>query len=443
MLSIDELRQQTLEVLRKNDHGEYTIPAKGLYAHQWLWDSCFIAIGLRHVNIERAQHELKSLLRGQWSNGMLPNIIFAGDPWYNRDRNIWRSYLSPFSPDDVNTSGVTQPPMLAEAVVQIGKELKTAERRSWYQTMFPALVRYHLWLYADRTTPESALVTLIHPYECGLDNTPYWIDQLHKMHWPWWARLITATHIDKAATLFRRDTRHVPSGQRMKNIEALLYYHWMTKIRRKQYNAPRVLKRAKFALDDLAFNSIFIRANVHLQTIAQEIRRPLPAELITSMAQTEKALDELWDAYKGQYFSRNARTKKFVREPTIATLLPLYAGCISKERAEDLVKLLRNRHSFGANFPVPSVPFNSKYFEAHSYWQGPTWLNTNWLIIDGLQRYGFKQEAGIIRAKSLQLVRESGCYEYFSPIDGTPAGAKEFSWTAALALDFLAQSKAG
>lgn len=439
MLSPAETKQLAEDVLATNSHGEYTIPAHGLYAHQWFWDSCFIAIGLRHLDIDRAQTELKSLLRGQWSNGMIPNIIFAGDPWYNQDRNIWRSHLSPFSPDDINTSGLTQPPMLAEAVTQIGKKLTKPERRSWYQTMYPALLKYHLWLYADRTEAEDGLVTLIHPYESGLDNSPPWIHMLKNEHWPWWATLLEKTGLDSAASLFRRDTRHVPGNQRMKNLEALLYYHRVTQIRRKHYNAPQILKKTSFALDDLAFNCIFIRANQHLMTIAKSINRPLPEELLGSIAKTEESLDQLWDAYKGQYFSRAHKTKKLVRESTIATLLPLYAGCITKERAEQLVSLLRNRHGFGANFPVPSVPFNSKYFEAHSYWQGPTWLNTNWLIIDGLRRYGYKQEADIIQAKSLQLVREHGCYEYFSPIDGSPAGAEKFSWTAALTLDLLSK----
>lgn len=437
MAETEELTEQLKAVLKANDRGEHTIPAGGLYQHQWLWDSCFIAIGLRHTDLERAQLELRSLIRGQWSNGMLPNIIFEGDPWYSQDRNIWRSHLSPFAPDDVNTSGITQPPMLAEAVVQVGEKLNKPERRSWYQTMFPALLKHHLWLYADRTEAEDGLVALIHPYESGLDNTPPWIYTLNNEHWPWWASVIRNTRLDSVAGLFRRDTRHVPGSQRMDNLEALLYYYRITQIRRKHYNAPQILKKTGFALDDLGFNCILIRANEHLVTIAKTINIELPVELTGSMAKTAQSLEQLWDAYKGQYFSRAHRTKKLIRESTIATLLPLYAGSVSPERAEQLVSLLRNRHAFGANFPVPSVPFNSKYFEPHSYWQGPTWLNTNWLIIDGLQRYGYKKEAAIVAAKSIQLVKDHGSYEYFSPIDGTPAGAKDFSWTAALTLDLL------
>jgi hypothetical protein len=98
-------------VLAHNDKKLFTLPAEGLYPHQWLWDSCFVAIGLRHIDIDRAQTELTSLLRGQWSNGMLPHMIFDDALLYTQDRNIWRSQLSVYAPDDVSTSGITQPPV--------------------------------------------------------------------------------------------------------------------------------------------------------------------------------------------------------------------------------------------------------------------------------------------------------------------------------------------
>src|SRR3990167_5302245 len=120
---------------------------------------------LLHLDIERAKTELQSLLRGQWSNGMMPNIIFSEGQEYHRDRELWRSYLSPYSPDKVATSGITQPPVLAEAVAQIGEKLKTPERRTWYKSMYPALLRYHEWLYGDRDPHKEGLIILLHPYE--------------------------------------------------------------------------------------------------------------------------------------------------------------------------------------------------------------------------------------------------------------------------------------
>src|SRR5476649_1165870 len=113
MQDMPELLEQAKGVLEMNDRGNYTIPAHGLYPHQWLWDSCFIAIGLRHDDVERAKTEILSLLRGQWHNGMLPHMIINPNSGERRrNGNIWRSWLNPNAPDDVTTSGITQPPIL-------------------------------------------------------------------------------------------------------------------------------------------------------------------------------------------------------------------------------------------------------------------------------------------------------------------------------------------
>lgn len=426
-------------VLAENKRDQFTAPAQGLYPHQWLWDSCFISIGLGHYDIERAQQEILSLLRGQWSNGMLPHMIFAPGDAHRRDRNIWRSWLSPFAPDDVATSGITQPPMLAEAIVRIGQKLPRDERRSWYQTVYPALLAYHQWLYNERDPHGEGLVLQIHPHEIGLDNTPPWINQLRQHHMPWWASLMEKTHLDAVVTLFRRDTHRVPQAQRIGNLEALLFYDVIRRLRRKTYNTEKILMRSLFAIEDLTFNSIFIRANQHLLEIAKSIKREIPDDLKERMAKSEGAMEQLWDAYSSQYYSRNFVTHKLIKEPSIATLMPLYAGTVTKERAEQLVSLLERKDMFGPAFPIPTVPIDSNWFNPFGYWQGPTWINTNWLIIDGLRRMGFNDHAEALAESTIELVQKGGFNEYFNPETGEPAGAVNFSWTAALIIDLLSK----
>ncbi len=424
-------------VLDMNDRGNYTQPAHGLYPHQWLWDSCFVAIGLRHLDVERAKSELLSLLRGQWQNGMLPNIIFRDDPQYRTDRNIWRSWINPFAPSDVTTTGITQPPMLADAVVQVGAKMDWPERRSWYAVMYPALVSYHAWLYHDRDPHKEGLVLQIHPWETGLDNTPPWMSEMREHQLPFWITVIRYTHADQFINLFRRDTRSVPIDERFSTIEALTLFDIQRRLRRKSYDANKILDHSLLTIEDLAFNSIFIRANTQLQQIAESLREELPKELTESMKRTEKALEELWDPYSNQYYSRDFATHRLLKTPTVATLLPLYAGTISQERAAQLIRLLENEHAFGPAYPVPSVPLNSFWYNPRLYWQGPSWVNINWLIIDGLKRYGYKDHAAALTDSTLEMVKNGGSYEYFDPRDGTGAGAANFSWTAALAIDLL------
>lgn len=428
-------------VLSKNQHGDYTIPAEGLYPHQWLWDSCFIAIGIAEYDVERAKKELSSLLRGQWSNGMLPHMIFDNSDEHKRDRNIWQSWRNAHAPDNLATSGLTQPPMLAEAVVKIGKKLSKVERRSWYQDMYPALLAYHQWLYKERDPHNEGLVLLIHPWESGLDNSPPWVNQLHLHDRPWWVNLVEKLRLDKIALFLRRDTAHVPPGQRLDSIDALLYFAILQRLKRKNWDTEKILERSHFSFQDLTYNCILIRANSLLKQIAKTIGRELPEELSTSIEKAEEALELLWDGFYKQYYSRTFITHKLVKEASIATLMPLYAGSITKERASELVKLMSSPSQFGTDYPVPSVPLSSKFYKQLGYWQGPTWLNTNWLIIDGLKRYGFESEAKKIIDASLKMVTKHGPYEYFSAKSGKPAGAKNFSWTAALTISLIKLNK--
>jgi len=442
MSDMPDLSEQAIALLQKNDRGLYTVPADNLYPHQWLWDSCFIALGQRHYDVERAKMEILSLLRGQWGNGMVPHMIFNKELEYRNDRNAWRSWVSPYAPDDVVTSGITQPPMLAEAIFRIGEKLDLPERRSWYRQVFPGLLAYHEWMYRERDPHEEGLTLQIHPWETGLDNNPAWMSELHEHLLPGWIRFIQKTRLDIVASLFRRDTHSVSPDQRFSTIDALALYDAQRRLRRKEYNIDRILDHSLFTIEDLAFNCILIRANEHLVNIAKTLRADIPEATLQRMERTRRALDELWDPYTEAYYPRDFVTHKLIKEPTIEGLLPLYAGCISPERAELLVKSLENGHMFGPAHPVPSVPLNSPWFNADRYWQGPTWLNTNWLIADGLKRYGYKDHAEALIESSLELLDGGEFNEYFNPLTGKPLGAKNFSWTAAVALDWLKTAKA-
>ncbi len=430
------------DVLTLNDKGTHTVPAKGLYPHQWLWDSCFIAIGIAHYDVTRAQSEILSLFRGQWSNGMLPSIILRNKrdkdgPAYDRHERIWRSWLNPNSPDDVDTSGITQPPMIAEAIIKIGEQLSKADRKVWYKKVYPGLVRYHEWLYNERDPHDEGLVLLVHPWEAGLDNTPPWMKFMSDHLLPWWIRVFRKTRLDEVVGWFRSDSKMVLKDQRLTNVEALALFSVQRRLRRKNYDFDRLINHSLFAIEDLTFNSIFIRANHHLQDISKELKKPLPDSLVKKMDKSDKKINDLWDEYAQEYFSRDFVSHRLLTESSIASFMPLYSGVISKERAARIVESLENEHRYGMHYPVPSVPMDSPWFQANRYWQGPTWVNTNWLVIEGLKKYGYDDHAEALRESTIEMVRRGGFHEYFNPIEGSGIGSASFSWTAALIIDLI------
>ena len=143
---------------------------------------------------------------------------------------------------------------------------------------------------------------------------------------------------------------------------------------------------------------------------------------------------------RGQFYSREGRFGALIISSCAATFLPLYAGTATKPQAAELVKLLSDPGRFWGAWPVPFVPYNHPQFEPQRYWHGPVWININWLIWRGLLRYGYTAEAADLRDRTLNLISQHGFSEYFHAQTGQGLGAHDFSWTAALTLDFLSQN---
>ncbi len=140
------------------------------------------------------------------------------------------------------------------------------------------------------------------------------------------------------------------------------------------------------------------------------------------------------------------RAKAPVRVRTIAGFAPLVAGELDSERLQALLKTL-DSEEFAGNDElcwsslVPSTSPCEEGFHPHSYWRGPSWPVADWLLWWSLDRAGEKERARKIRNTSLQrLARSGGSFaEYYEPYTGEALGSCEQSWTAAVALDWLAE----
>ena len=149
----------------------------------------------------------------------------------------------------------------------------------------------------------------------------------------------------------------------------------------------------------------------------------------------------MWDDESGAYRERDLHGEEGVTG-TIADLFPLYAGAPDESQARRLVdEHLLAPDRFG---PSPSAPWavttvskSSPDYDPRNYWRGPVWINVNWFLIRGLERYGFRDEADQLRRLTLELVEHSGFSEYYEPETGAPLGTGEFSWSASLTLDLL------
>lgn len=441
MIACAMLEREARGVLAANERGDYTAPSSTHYPHQWLWDSAYVAIGLAHLDPRRAAREIDSLMAAQWANGMVPHMVFATHPGRRRGldlgRLLWRSRLNPGAPRAARTSGITQPPVLAEAVWRVGTALDASDRDDFFGRNLPRLVQYHAWFYRERDPSGSGLVVSVHPWETGMDNSPVWTHYM-RAHVPsTLADLSRRPRVRAGLRRLRGDTAGSAESERIDLEDGLRSISATRGLRRWRYGASGPPPPDVPQIQDVAVNSILIRANAILARIAAEIGASLPEGLQAAIHRAPAALMTLWDPGARLFFSRDASSQQLLRSATAASLLPLYTDGLPRDVAGTLAAHLRPGALFDAPFPVPTVPLNSSDFREVTYWTGPTWVNLNWTLVVALERAGDGEMATSLARRTIEMVSIGGIREYFSPTTGRGLGMPDFSWTAALVIDLI------
>ncbi len=425
-------------VLDFNRVESYTQPGPRLYPHQWSWDSAFIAIGYAHYDQDRAVNELNHLFDSQWKNGLLPQIVFNPDfSEYFPGVGFWHADRSPDAPLHHKTSGVVQPPIHATAALHIYRHAQNEARaRAFLEKAFPRLAAWHEYLYRDRDPEGTGLAYIRHPWESGMDNSPMWDETMLRMH----------LRPDEIPAYQRADTHLVAVDDRPVNA-AYDRFAWLVQLfADRNYDEARIRKDCPFLVQDVLFNTLLCQAGRDLAEIARVLGED-PSPFEAQATQTARAINErLWDDECGIYMDYDVVTDEPIRVFVAAGFTPLYAGIPDEGQARRLLSTLENYgFSFGAKdcCPVPSYDRYGYGFSPVQYWRGPVWVNINWLLLRGLERYGFDAQADHLRRTTIELVREGGFYEYFHPTRGNGHGSDFFSWTAALLLDILLDGKKG
>ncbi len=150
-------------------------------------------------------------------------------------------------------------------------------------------------------------------------------------------------------------------------------------------------------------------------------------------------LDRCFHEDDGAFWSLRDPGGRPLRTLTVSSLAPLLLDSLPPERAEGIVRQLRDPRRFWPDYPVPSVAMTEPSFrpsERFLIWRGPTWINTNWVLIRGLRKHGYGDEAGELARRTIGLTLKSGFREFYNPHTGEGYGAERFGWST-LVLDLL------
>ncbi len=249
----------------------------------------------------------------------------------------------------------SQPPVLAWSAWRLQEREPDLK---FIARIYPKLIHYHEWFRANRRH-STGLYFWADAYESGIDNSPRFSDASESVL------------VDTKNLLSTDVTTYV-----VMTLEAL----------EKMANALGLpLDAARFAAErqDLIF-------------------------LTNKM---------LWDERDGLYYDWNLKNAEFIRVNTIASLLPLVAGIPNAAQAERLMGHIRNPEEYNTPTPLPSVARNDPTFEK-DMWRGPVWVNTAYLTLLGMDRYGYHNETvsmskNLVRGVYATWVNCGSFYEFY------------------------------
>lgn len=410
------LGREALGVLEANWTGTGTVPAPGLYPHQWSWDSAFIVIGLARHRPDRARDELLSLLRGQWATGMVPHIVFHTREAYFPGPSVWRSQEHDAAPG-VLTSGLTAPPLHGLALWWLYRHTGDA---AFVRETYPAIAAQHDYLAATRDLGGAGLAAIVHPWESGMDDSPAWDEPL------------------AAVPAIRYGSRPVEMEERHPGSDHDRYVWLALHYRDAGYSPGYLRDEHPFAVEDPMFNGIWLASCQAMAELAPLAGADPAPQLERAERIRHALLDRLWD---GCFFARDLRADRLIRVCTVGAFGPLLDPGLSAEHVQTAVEVLESARFMGATgYPVPSCEIRATQFDRTRYWRGPSWVNTNWLLRRAATVHSLDHLGRQLAHGTLRLVRQAGFRECFDPFDGSGRGCRDFSWSAALTLDLLADN---
>jgi len=444
------LQRNTVTVTVGGKSYERIVPSKDYYVHQWLWDSAGIAMGQVHVNEEDAFNELVSLVAGQWSNGLIPHIIYnPNETRYYPPADQWQT--TRFTKNGIKTSGITDPPLLAIAAEYLCANASDEQKkRDFINIVLPSLMAYHDYLKRYRDPEDCGLLTIVHPWESGTDNSPRWDSILKRIDLN-----MIPTSIKANVDMNRKDIRYQDSQERPTEEDYYRYIYLIELFKDLSWDYTRIVQETPFAVKDIFFNSIWERANEALAALLHQYGDQEEANKYQRWAEeTRRALTNTWSEANRQYCDIDVTqgNQQVIVVPTNALFMPLYAGAVTDQQLDSLLHRLSQTDEFSTEYPVPSTAINSQYFDKECYWRGPTWPIANYFIIEGLKKYKAKhknvdQLANFLTSRTIQMIRFNGFWEYFDPIDDGASGETKgrgfnsFSWTAAILIQLLYAEK--
>lgn len=189
-------------------------------------------------------------------------------------------------------------------------------------------------------------------------------------------------------------------------------------------------------------NSMLVMEEKSLAAMAMELGEESEAKEWIRKAEerSKKINDIMWDDSTGFYYNVDKMTNTFthkklndLKREEIIGFLPLWAGIADEQQANSLMKKLTDPKKFWRKYGVPTLAADDSYYNPKGYWNGPVWVQWNYLIERGLIDYGYKAEAKELVNRVAtnmieQLKKDHNFWEFYSPDEQWAGYNKTYLW---------------
>jgi putative isomerase len=195
--------------------------------------------------------------------------------------------------------------------------------------------------------------------------------------------------------------------------------------------------------DAVDLNSLWSMDAQYLSYMAEELGlKSDAAELRQQQAHINSLInDVLWNEELGVYCSRlwnkDGSPGKFLTRLTPMNFYPLICGAPDEQRAQRVLETLTNPAKFWGRWPIPTLAYDDPLYPQQEYWHGHTWAPVNYLLWQGVRRYGTQQQKHELAQRSVELFMRNWtefgtCNENFKSTDGSGDDRPHYTWGALL-----------
>lgn len=281
----------------------------------------------------------------------------------------------------------TKPPLAAWAAWEV---FEHSHDTQFLRDVYPKLARYHDWWYKDRDHNQNGL--------CEYGSTDGTLKAAK-----WESGMDNAVRFD-SASIVQNNEFAWSMNQESVDLNAYLYAekHFLMRI---------------------------------CDQIGEDAQRKQYEEKAAKLAATMKEV--FFDSESGWYYDVRLDDQSFIKVMGPEGWIPLWAEIATPKQADAMHKVLMDTTKFATYIPFPTLAADHpKFSPQNGYWRGPVWLDQAYFALEGMKKYGYKEDVTQFRGQLFDRLEglkagQTPIRENYHPLTGQGLESNHFSWSAA------------